>query len=339
MTKDRYSAGIIPVLFVIALTLLLSGIASAETYSIRVAHNTNLRASHSLDSAVLASARAGTTLQVVGSFNRWLQVQRDGRDYWMADWVSYSRVEDQPVTPSADIDNCCFVDRQCQTDQQWRDGYWAYQNKQCGAPATAVSVVSPSPETAASASDVDNCCFLGWNCQTDHEWERGFWNYQVGQCEHQGVIIEGSQGFKATMDEALKLLRERSPHWYWYILDGLSKIREVAGSRLIVNIRSGDTRWGRDYSILRHREIVSIAAALAHEACHVHNRRSGQFHISDVFGDERACTQVEIQALEAIGAAPWLIRSGQNLLANIHKPECQWWHNPEHSRVADHCFE
>ena len=328
--KARYYA----VAFVL---FILSNAASAQSYFVRVTNNTNLRASYSLESAVLTSARAGATLEVVGQHNRWLRVQHEGRQFWMASWVSHSRVDAQPTAVAADIDNCCFVDRQCQSDQEWTDGYWAYQNKQCAAPATAVSAPSASPETAAS--DVNNCCFLGWNCQSDQEWERGFWNYQVGQCEHQGVIIEGSEGFKATMDEALKLLRERSPHWYWYTLDGLSKIREVAGSQLIVNIRSGDTRWGRDYSILRHREIVSIAGALAHEACHVHNRRSGQFHISDIFGDERACVQVEIQALEAIGAATWLIRSEQNLLANIHKPECQWWHKQEHSRIAAHCFD
>ena len=327
--------------FLVAILLLLvfaAGVASAQSYHIRVTNNTNLRASHSLDSAVITSARAGSTLQVVGSVNRWLRVQHEGRELWMASWVSHSRVDAEAAAPPADIDNCCFVDRQCQTDQQWTDGYWAFQNKQCSAPATTVSDMSPAPETATSASDVNNCCFLGWICQSDEEWERGYRNYQVGQCEHQ-VSIEGSDGFKATMYEALKLLRERSPHWYGYILNGLSKIREVAGSILRVYTYRGEVEWGRDYNIWMRQEYDLVAGALAHEACHVYNRRSGQFHIDDDLGDERACVQIEIQALQEIGADPWEIRSQQNLLANMHKQECQWWHNEEHSRVADHCYE
>lgn len=330
--KARYYA----VAFIL---FILSSAASAQSYFVRVTNNTNLRASYSLESAVLTSARAGATLEVVGQHNRWLRVRHEGRQFWMASWVSHSRVDAQPTAVSADIDNCCFVDRQCQSDQEWTDGYWAYQNKQCAAPATTttVSTVSPPPG-ATAASDVDNCCFLGWNCQSDHQWERGFWNYQVGQCEHQGVIIEGSEGFKATMDEALKLLRDRSPHWYWYTLDGLSKIREVEGSRIWVGTPGGENTWGRDSGWLRNREIVGIAATLAHEACHVYRHRSGQFPVSDVVG-ERACTQIEIQALEAIGAEPWRIRSEQNLLANIEKPECQWWHNQEGSPIAAHCWD
>ncbi len=40
-----------------------------------------------------------------------------------------------PTTAPSDIDNCCFVDRQCRTEQEWIDGYWAYQNRQCVAQA------------------------------------------------------------------------------------------------------------------------------------------------------------------------------------------------------------
>ena len=34
------------------------------------------------------------------------------------------------LTP-VDVNNCCFVNRQCVTEQQWVDGYWAYQRNQC----------------------------------------------------------------------------------------------------------------------------------------------------------------------------------------------------------------
>ena len=92
----------------LALILFLSGVASAQSYTIRVAFNTNLRASYSLESTVLSSARAGTTLQVVGQQGRWLRVQRDGSEYWMASWVRHERVEQtQTQQQQTNIDNCC----------------------------------------------------------------------------------------------------------------------------------------------------------------------------------------------------------------------------------------
>ena len=117
------------------LSMALGGTVFAQSYAIRVVFNTNLRASYSLESAVLSSARAGTTLQVVGQHGRWLRVQRDGAEYWMASWVRHERVEQtQTQQQQTNIDNCCFVDRQCATDQEWVDGYWAFQNGQCAAP-------------------------------------------------------------------------------------------------------------------------------------------------------------------------------------------------------------
>ena len=106
----------------IVAVFVLSGAASAQTYSIRVDFNTNLRAEPSLDSQVVESAPAGSILQVVDSFNRWLKISRNGREVWMASWVSHSRVAEGGQTASqpasnvpAQVDNCCFVDRQCHT--------------------------------------------------------------------------------------------------------------------------------------------------------------------------------------------------------------------------------
>ena len=49
---------------------------------------------------------------------------------------------------SAQIDNCCFVDRQCGSNQEWINGYHAYQNGQCAVPA-------PSGQPANSSAPVD----------------------------------------------------------------------------------------------------------------------------------------------------------------------------------------
>ena len=94
------------------------------------------------------------------------------------------------IAPSAvqtDVDNCCFVDRQCNTDEEWTSGYWAFQNGQCGAPANTNASVAPananvSIPPSAAQTDVDNCCFVDRQCNTDEEWTSGYWAFQNGQC-------------------------------------------------------------------------------------------------------------------------------------------------------------
>jgi len=99
--------------------------------SITMTYPTNLRASYSLQSRVVTTVAAGSTLRVSGRQGRWLKIDWGGREVWLAGWVPMTRVVIEPT--SSPIDNCCFVNRQCTTDQEWIDGYWAYQNNQCPA--------------------------------------------------------------------------------------------------------------------------------------------------------------------------------------------------------------
>lgn len=165
---------------------VLCNAAAAQSYSIRVQFNSNLRAEASLDSQVLESAPAGSVLQVTGNVGRWLKINRDGLELWMADWVSYSRVEDaapQPANVSpAQVDNCCFVDRQCQTAQDWENGYWAFQSGQCAAPAAPQPEQIPAQPVSNAPAQVDNCCFVDRQCQSSQDWENGYWAFQNGQC-------------------------------------------------------------------------------------------------------------------------------------------------------------
>lgn len=309
----------------------------------------NIRASATTDSPVVASARAGDSYRVtqskLGASWCWLSINQG----WLAKTARVRSTRPvQPVasrasapqqtvkTPQLDTDNCCFVDRQCSTDFEWEAGYWAYQRNQCGAPVSQAGSIS-TPTSATDASDVNNCCQIGWNCQTDQKWEQGFWSYQVGQCEHRGLIVEGPQAFKSLMDQALKLLRDRSPHWYAYATEVVSKISQNSDSRVRVTSRTGQIKWGTGHSSYRGRNLEQIASLIVHEACHVHRRRRGAFPTGKLPG-ETECTEREIQAMEAIGAAPYLIRSERNLLANIHKSECQWWHNPGTVLPAS-CFQ
>lgn len=89
-----------------------------------------------------------------------------------------------------DIDNCCFIDRQCLSDQDWVDGYWAFQNNQCSAPAAAQS----QPAGGAPAQ-IDNCCFVDRQCSSDQDWINGYWAFQNNQCNapSQSPAVPSSQ--------------------------------------------------------------------------------------------------------------------------------------------------
>ncbi len=136
--------GIKHVAIYVALLLFVSS-ASGQEYSIRANRGLNLRAAPSLNAEIAGTVRSGDILLVVGHNGRWLRVRRPGAEAWLANWVNFSRLEQtssRAGTAPADVDNCCFVDRQCHSDQEWTDGYWAFQHKQCG-PATGS--LRPSP--------------------------------------------------------------------------------------------------------------------------------------------------------------------------------------------------
>ena len=166
--------------------LALCSVATAQEYHIRTSGRNNLRAMPSLDGVFLETVPAGTVLHVVGKFGRWLKINRNGNEVWMADWLGYSRVEGSEPTASqpasnvpAQVDNCCFLDRQCNTNVDWENGYWAFQNGQCAAPSRTQPVAT-TPVTAPL--DVDNCCQVNRQCHNDDDWARGYYDFQNNQC-------------------------------------------------------------------------------------------------------------------------------------------------------------
>ena len=78
---------------------------------------------------------------------------------------------------ASDIDNCCFVDRQCHSDQEWTDGYHAFQNNQCGASSQSQPGTSAPP-----SAQIDNCCYVDRQCSSDQDWINGWQAYQNNQC-------------------------------------------------------------------------------------------------------------------------------------------------------------
>ena len=317
----------------------ICGLASAQSYAIRVAYNTNLRSAPSLDAAVAATAPAGSTWQVSGEFNRWLKISHQSGDVWMAGWVSHSRVAGvetsaQPPSPqqsAAPVDNCCFVDRQCDSEQDWQAGYWAFQKDQCAAPVQRQSGASsqvPAQSSGAAPANIDNCCFIGWRCQSDDDWANGYQAYQSNQCKHPGLAIEGSPGFVLQMEQALDMLRAGSAHWYNYVLGGLDKIVQDL-SNDVPGVHLGARTFHLDYvdqppdGVSYDVHTTHNAAMLVHEACHVYRYEAGLE--SGGLAGETACVQTEIQALQAVNPDSSWISFAQTVLANIHRPECQWW--------------
>ncbi len=325
---------------------LLFGVVSAQSYTIRVTHNTNLRASYSLESAIVGSAPAGTTLQVVGNNGRWLRINRNGNDVWMADWVAYTGVDGSEPTPeqsTSDIDNCCFVDRQCQTDQEWTDGYWAFQNGQCAAPTSSGAPISSQPVSGAPAQ-IDNCCFVDRQCTTDQEWADGYHAFQNNQCSAPGqsvlsvdpadnkrraLRIEGSARFIAQVNASLDLLKARAPRWYDYTVFGYDWILEVPNGT-IVSHAPDVMVWlfGPDFPYIG--DTVGFAGILVHEACHLYQWQVSPESASGLEA-ERECLTLEIEALEDCCPGYPSLPGKRHLLANIEKPEYQWWHGCDYA--------
>ncbi len=170
-------------LFVVCMLLL--GVASAQPFSIHANRGLNLRAAPSLNAEIADTVPSGSILQVVGKLHRWLKIDRNGREVWLADWTDFSRVDSSEATeaqqPTTPVDNCCGIDRQCQSEAEWEAGYWAYQNGQCPASAQP-QPVTPAQPVASAPANVDNCCHVDRQCQSDQDWIVGFYAFRNGKC-------------------------------------------------------------------------------------------------------------------------------------------------------------
>ena len=250
----------------IAVVLILFsflGSTFAQTYSIRVAYRTNLRATHSLDAALVETVPAGAFLYVFGSHNRWLKIERRGTFVWMAEWVAHERVDaDLPAPAPSDIDNCCFVDRHCQTDQEWTDGYWAYQNNQCGTPQSTTPIAP-------------GITFTG----------------------REGLPpIFGDEAFINAVTEGFNYLRNYRPNWFNFvsIIDEVKLQPDRCGGSLAAAACAGvplNVVYFTSYVMENNTTAYGIASLLIHEACHLHQWREGRGdgYAHDVEGYEAEC--------------------------------------------------
>lgn len=336
----------------------------------------NIRASARASALVTGAARAGDELAVADSQRGqdwcWLKVE----DGWIA---RTSRVHaQQPAVgaiaaaggsstqttaqqpASRQVDNCCFVDRQCHSEQEWADGYWAYQHGQCPAPqqpasaesvsAQPVTLSSPQPSAGGrpqplrpesvilqlpwSATDwslvnapgVDNCCKAGWDCQNETEWQRGFHMHQVSKCHHSGVPVIGSANFRSLFEAAYNLMLNHAPHWYAYAVRGMFYIEQLpadAQGGMHPDTRAYVQEWQSDDYMWNDNDLYLLLSNLVHEACHMHmwNRELDRPHWSN----ELPCVESQLYVTEALDPqkrySGWL----RNLIANMHDPAYWWW--------------
>ncbi|MCY3833663.1 MAG: SH3 domain-containing protein [Chloroflexi bacterium] len=295
-------------LILILITLFLFGsLARAQGYAIRTEVNANLRSGPGLDYRWVETAPTSAVLQVIGESGSWLQIDRNGRELWMANWLGHSHVNDgaQPSAPaSAEIDNCCFVDRQCASQQEWENGYWAFQNHQCPAPAQPLAVNARTPASQIAAG-VDNCCFLGMHCASENDWLRGYAAFQRNQCKHPEVRIDGGPRFVAQVEAALDLLKSGAPYWYAYTVNELKEIAEVGEGILGIDTSARIFYLPPSHAYLYNNRnlenaLVWLAGVLVHEACHIYRHKEGWRYGTEFerFREEAFCQSVQIKALD-----------------------------------------
>ena len=355
-------------LIAIMIVLLACSLVAAQGYYIRAENRLNLRASPSLAGQFIETVPAGTVLHVIGSYNRWLKISRNGAEVWMADWLSYTRV-DAPASqqtstgPSpANIDNCCFVDRQCQGDAEWTAGYYAFQNGQCGAPAqSAAQPLASQPVSAGVANiasgAVDNCCQLGADCQTQDDWTQGYYDFQNNQC---GITIENCcqltgacqsdadwvYGYMAALhfqcnvpSPATAIRLEGSPAFVRRMQETLTIMRDRAMSWYAYSItglsRIFEVPEGSASGVYPHnrsyQETLSeamedypyVAGGIVHEACHIHQWEDGT--ATTGWRNELPCVQKQLEVTLAIDPHHYTVAWLRDLIANIRNPEYWWW--------------
>ena len=268
----------------------------------------------------------------------------------------------QPVSAEPaqidNIDNCCFVDRLCQTDQDWTDGYFAYQNNQCPVPAQSAGSASPQsasgvilrtasgvvignrngrsvlPSTGPSILpahgeiiSTNNCCQYTWQCNSDQDWAAGYAALQSGDCTLPGLIsVVGSPDFVDQYERALNLLKNRLPHRYNYVLDGVDKVEQqedhggIGINALRRTIFAGS---GGYYDPQHSPRVEEVSTVLVHEACHVHRHYAG-FPVRngcDRIREETFCTAMQVDVLIELNVEPSLIETYRNLVADIRSGE------------------
>ena len=143
----------------------------------------NLRAGPGTDYPQVDSVSANTELEAIGKSGDWYVIRRDAREVYVADWVTY----DTPLPVSSDgrgtgnqqteKNNCCFIGRQCNTDDEWVQGYYNYKNNECDQSSQPTSASSPS---TSQSSQPSYSCDCSKGCDYMSSCEEAY--FQLNEC-------------------------------------------------------------------------------------------------------------------------------------------------------------
>ena len=121
----------------------------------------NVRAGPGTHYPLLDSVPAGTALEVVGKSGDWYLIRRGEREVYIAGWLTFDTPLSEPGSGSQNT----------------------LENAPVGQGAVAVQVIDDVPSEVNQPPPVDNCCFIGWQCNTEEEWQKGYIAFQNNQCE------------------------------------------------------------------------------------------------------------------------------------------------------------
>ncbi len=122
----------------------------------------NVRTGPGTHYPLLDSVPAGTALEVVGKSGVWYLIRRGGREVYVAARLTsdaplpVSREANQSRV-SSPVDNCCFIGWQCNTEDEWKNGYIAFQNNQCKGSSQPAQAISPQPRQSSQQQYSCNC--------------------------------------------------------------------------------------------------------------------------------------------------------------------------------------
>ncbi len=294
----------------------------------------NIRAGASSNSRIVATAGAGDSFAVRQSQHGeawcWLDVGLG----WMAKTTRVASSPpplSAPAQPQANINNCCFVDRQCDTESEWTSGYWAYQNNECPVavqPVPQSQSAQPAPQSAlqsaqqsAHQAQIDNCCYIDRQCHSETDWNRGYQAFQNNLCSAASApgsrnlpVIEGDASFRAQVIRAFEFLQGNSPKWFDYIFAKIHKIVGVHfgpeqdahfGGEIVGMVNSGDrvVKISIKHAQRARNDLPLLISTFVHEACHLHQFDSGRYSYWDWISPievEQECYQMEALALSEI---------------------------------------
>ncbi len=277
-----------------------SAISSCYGYDkVHITGPMNIRASATTDSNVVGKASTGQSYQVTrsrqGATWCWLNISKG----WLAKTsrvnstktvlvnIPPSTAPPQTVQMSnSDIDNCCFVDRQCQSEAEWTNGYWAFQNGQCPTAAQPAASTQPADLWGPSQRTLSR------------------------------PIIEGSEQFVYGINSTLDLMQRSAPEWYNFVLNAADRIVEVFTAPTPSYPHANTLNWGdganRTIGVgagslscyLGSLCRVGVASILAHEAAHIHEHYMGalvypEYAATDPHGSPQQSARYAIASIRA----------------------------------------